>query len=72
MANETGGKHTPNTSETSHPHTSKDHPDVHVDTMHFNDQGKHDSTHDVDGITYPGMISLGEDAKDWHDSQKSE
>lgn len=65
-----GTEHTPNTSEFSAPHTSDAHPEVHVDQMHFDSSGKHDSTYDIDGITDPKAIEMGRETHEWHKSHK--
>ncbi len=63
-------KHTPNSSEFSKPHTSDDHPEKHVDQMHFDSNGNHDKTHDNDGITDPNAVQMGQETYEWHQDNK--
>ena len=64
------GKHAPNSSEPSRPHTSKDHPEKHVDMTHFGSKGDTRSAKEEIGTdhTYLGSddsaISLGEQAEE--------
>jgi hypothetical protein len=67
---EEGEKHTPNTSELSMPHTSVDHPEEHVDSMAFGEDGNRAPEHDVDGITDEGSKSLGQETYDKHQEDK--
>ena len=74
-SNNSGQKHSPNTSEISKPHVSPGHPETHVDTIHFDENGVHSkeiAKNDVDGITDPETIKMGEETKAWHDSKKSD
>lgn len=64
-------KHAPNTSEFSKPHTSKSHPETHVDNLHFGENGKRRPDLDVDGITDPGAISYGEQLHKHHQEKKN-
>jgi len=65
-----GQKHYENTSEMSKPHTSKDHPDEHVDSMAFGKGGERDPKHDVDGLTDEGSKSMGQQTYDKHQEGK--
>ena len=63
-------KHSEFTSEYSKPHTSDGCPEVHVDQLHFGEDGKHDSRLDVDHITDPGAIEMGQQTYELHKEKK--
>lgn len=65
-----GSKHYENTSELSKPHTSSDHPEEHVDSMAFGEDGKRAPEHDVDGITDQGSKDMGQQTYELHQENK--
>ena len=65
-----GEKHTPNTSEISRPHTSDAEPEKHVDSIAFGKDGKHEPEHDVNHITDPDLIKMGQETHDKHQADK--
>lgn len=59
-------EHSPNTSEYSAPHTSDAEPETHVDQLHFGEDGRHESQHDIHHITDSGAVQMGKETYEWH------
>lgn len=62
--------HSPNTSELSKPHESRDHPFIHVDNIHYGSNGQQDRSLRVDGISDSGSIQAGQYIYDLHQEDK--
>lgn len=65
-------KHAPFTSEVSDPHTSKDCPELHVDILHFGEDGKKDNDLTVAHVTDPAMVDFGQKQKEFREEQKKD
>ena len=63
------GKHSPNTSEPSHPHHGSSGQEE-VDVLHFDEHGQKDNDLTVPHVTDPGMVDYGRDVQDAHEGKK--
>jgi hypothetical protein len=62
-------KHSPNTSEPSHPHHGSSGQEE-IDVHHFDETGRKNNDLTVPHVTDPGMVDYGKTIKEHRDSEK--